>query len=87
MTHDSGEPLNRGQVEALMRDGVRWRVSYCSGAHTPDEIGAGAPLPSGVLSRVRTAARLRKGTDGSRTYFDARLVTDGLGQLLLLSEP
>ena len=52
----------------------------------PDETGAGAPLPRGVLERVPTPAALRKKKLTSSFRFYANLTTDATGDFLLLRE-
>ena len=82
--------LLRPTVEELLRQGIRWRVSYCWGAHSPDDLGSGlADLPAGVLERVPNQSAARKLARGhtSKTYFFARLAEDEAGPLLLLAEP
>lgn len=86
--HDGG--LVRDEAEALLRDGCRWRVSYCWGAHLPDETGVGmTDFPRGVLSRIPTPAaarRIARGRD-RRTWFTAHVLEDEDGPVLLLAEP
>jgi hypothetical protein len=79
--------MTRAEVEELVRRGARWRVTYCVGARTPDDVGTGHPLPAGVLERVPTPAALRKRKPSSRTYLYATLTTDADGEILLLKEP
>ena len=79
--------LSRAEVDELVRRGARWRVTYCEGARTPDDVGVGYPLHPGVLERVPTAAALRKRKPSTRTYFYATLTTDAEGEFLLLEEP
>ena len=86
MTERATGALSRNEVEAILDEGTRWRVTYCPGARTADETGAGAPLPRGVLERVPTPAALRKKKPTSRFRFYANLTTDATGNLLLLQE-
>lgn len=79
--------MTRSEVEELVRCGARWRVTYCVGARTPDDVGTGHPLPAGVLDRVPTAAAMRKRKPSSRTYFYATLTSEADGEVLLLKEP
>lgn len=81
--------LLRPRVEEPLRGGMRWRISYCWGAHRPDDSGTGlAALPAGVLNHVPTQAAARRLARGrsSQTYFFARLVEEEDGPLLLLAE-
>ena len=79
MSMPLNQPLTRQDVERAVRDGARWIVTYCSGAHHEPRTGRGAPLPPGVLGRVPSAAALRKVARGqsSKTYFHAALTSHG----------
>jgi hypothetical protein len=73
------QSLTRQDVERAVRDGGRWVVTYCAGAHQEPTTGRGAPLPPGVLERVPSAAALRKITRGQsrKTYLHAVLARHG----------
>lgn len=77
------ESLSRDQVQSLLDEGVAWTVNYCWGADRPPESGQGAPLPPGVLDRVK---KRRRGKAASRTYFYAIVVPTDDGRVLALDE-
>lgn len=83
--------LLRHEVEALLSAGIRWRVTYCLGGRRTDDVGVGpGNLPAGVLSRVPNTVDGRRLAGGRRineTFFDAELVEDDHGALLVLAEP
>lgn len=77
------EEIDRTQVEALVQEGGRWVVVYCSGEQAA---GVGAPLPSGVAEGVFSTAALRryqrnKFAGKNRNRFQA--IVHGNGQLIL----
>ena len=82
------QPLTRQDVERAVRDGARWVVTFCSGAHHEPTTGQCAPLPPGVLERVPSAAALRKIARGqsSKTYFHAVLARHGGDFVVELTE-
>ena len=82
--------LPRPRVEGLLREGVRWRVTYCWGAHRPDDSESGlGSLPQAGRERVPNQSAARKIARGraSKTYFFAQVIEDEDGPLLLLNEP
>ncbi len=61
MGHGPYDALSRDEVAARLDEGCAWRISWCSGARLPESRGAGRTLPDGVLERVPSPAKLRRG--------------------------
>jgi hypothetical protein len=61
MGYGPHDALSRDEVAARLDEGCAWRIAWCSGARVPNDTGVGRPLPDGVLERIPSPAKLRRG--------------------------